>query len=75
MNGFPLREIVDRIKKQYPKGMRVELVHMDDPYTHIPPGTQGTVVCVDDIGTVFVDWDNGSHLGAAYGADTIRKVI
>ena len=24
------------------------------------------------IGTVFVDWDNGSGLGAAYGADEIK---
>jgi hypothetical protein len=48
---------------------------MDDPYnTKLKPGDQGTVTCVDSIGTVFVDWDNGSSLGAAYGADHIKKL-
>ena len=53
----------------------VELVSMDDPYTHIPPGTQGTVSAVDDIGTIFVDWDTSSGLGVAYGVDVVRKVV
>ncbi len=47
---------------------------MDDPYTKLRPGDQGTVSFVDDIGTVFVDWDSGSKLGVAYGADQIKKV-
>lgn len=75
MYGFPKREVVERIKKQYPQGTRVQLVHMDDPYTNIPPGTMGTVAAVDDIGTIHIKWDNGCRLGAAYGVDTVRKVI
>ena len=47
---------------------------MDDPYTKLQPGDQGTVRCVDSIGTVFVDWDCGSGLGIAYGVDHIKKV-
>ena len=74
-NSFPSRDAVMRVKREYPKGTRVELVSMEDPYTRIQPGTQGTVRCVDDIGTVFVDWDTGSGLGAAYGVDVIRKVV
>ena len=74
-NNFPQREVVERIKNEYTVGTRVELVSMEDPYTRIPPGTLGTVRCVDDIGTVFVDWDTGSGLGAAYGVDIIRKVV
>ena len=35
---------------------------------------RGTVSMVDDIGTVFVNWDCGSGLGVAYGEDSIRKV-
>ena len=70
---IPSRETVRYIKEQYPKGTRVELVYMDD--IHAPPtGTKGTVVHVDDIGTVHVRWDNGSGLGAAYGEDVIKKV-
>lgn len=69
---FPDARIVAGIKERFPVGTRVELVFMDD--MHAPPvGTKGTVRWVDDIGTVHVDWDNGSMLGAAWGADVIRR--
>ena len=71
---FPRRETVDRVKRDYPAGTRVELVHMEDPYTKIPEGTKGTVRCVDDTGTIFVDWDTGSGLGIVYGEDLCRKL-
>ena len=73
-NGFPSRETVMRIREAYPPGCRVELVSMSDPYSKLKPGDQGTVTFVDDIGTVFVRWDNGSGLGAAYGADKIKRL-
>ena len=38
---FPARAIVERIKKEYPKGCRVELIHMDDPYRTMPTGLLG----------------------------------
>ena len=34
----------------------------------------GTVRSVDDTGTVFASWDNGSGLGVVYGVDRIRKL-
>ena len=71
---FPPREIVDRIQKEYPSGTRVELVSMYDPYRHFDAGLKGTVSCVDDTGTIHVDWDNGSHLGIVYGEDSCRKI-
>ena len=74
MNGFPPCSVVERLRNQYPAGQRVELVSMNDPYTNLQPGDQGTVQCVDDIGTVHIAWDRGSSLGAAYGADVIRKL-
>jgi hypothetical protein len=73
-NGFTPKETVLRLREQYPPGTRVELIRMDDPYAALKPGDQGTVSFVDDIGTIFVDWDCGSTLGAAYGADMIRKL-
>ena len=33
---FPDRKIVERIKKEYPSGTRVELVELNDPYRHLP---------------------------------------
>ncbi|MDD3538118.1 MAG: DUF4314 domain-containing protein [Eubacteriales bacterium] len=71
---FPRKEIVLRLREQYPSGARIELVRMNDPYSKLKPGDQGTVVFVDDIGTVFVNWDCGSSLGAAYGEDVIRRL-
>ena len=70
---FPSREIVDGVRRQYPVGTRVELVSMDDPQAP-PPGARGTVIAVDDIGTIHVAWETGSSLGVAYGADACRRV-
>lgn len=70
---FPSKEIVEGIRKKYPAGSRVELVFMDD--VHAPPiGTKGTVIGVDDIGSIMVSWDNGSGLSIAYGADSCRRI-
>ena len=74
MNGFPSRAVVESLRRQYPAGTRVALVSMDDPYTKLRPGDQGEVIEVDDAGTVHIRWTNGSTLGAAYGADVIRKL-
>lgn len=73
-HGFPSRETVTRVRQKYPAGCRVELISMDDPYSRLKPGDRGTVSTVDDTGTVFVRWDNGSGLGVVYGADRIRKL-
>ncbi len=73
-NGFPSRETVERVRRMYPQGTRVELVSMNDPYTKLRPGDKGTVTCVDDTGTVFVRWDCGSGLGVVYGEDRIKKL-
>ena len=67
--NFPSEEIVRSIKEQYKAGDRVKLVRMDDPYTKIPEGSEGTVRYVDDCGTIHVSWDCGSSLGVAYGED------
>lgn len=66
---------IRQIRERYPEGTRVELVMMEDPYnTKLKPGDQGTVTYVDALGTVFVDWDNGSSLGLIYGEDVFRII-
>ncbi|MFV0441864.1 MAG: DUF4314 domain-containing protein [Lachnospirales bacterium] len=71
--NYPSRETIERLRNTYPKGTRIELVEMDD--VSAPPiGTQGTVRGVDDIGSVLVDWDNGSGLNLAYGVDKFRVI-
>lgn len=69
---YPSKETVERLRREYPSGTRVELVRMDDPKAP-PAGTKGTVLGVDDIGSIMVDWDNGCGLSVAYGEDVVRK--
>lgn len=69
---FPSKEIVERVRREYPAGTRVELVQMDD--VQAPPvGTLGTVIGVDDTASLLMRWDNGSHLNVVYGEDVVRK--
>ena len=69
---FPNKETVDRIRKEYPVGTRVELVRMED--VQAPPvGTKGTVLGVDDTGSLLMRWDTGSGLNVGYGEDIVRK--
>lgn len=72
MNRYPAKQVLEQLRKQYPQGARVELIIMNDPYSKLKPGDQGTVIFVDDIGTVHINWDCGSTLGAAYGEDQIK---
>ena len=51
------------------KGKRVELIRMDDQWSKLEPGDQGTIWRVDDIGNIMVKWDNGSTLSLVPEAD------
>ena len=66
-----MNSILESLRKKYPKGTRVELVKMDD--VQAPPiGTKGTVIGVDDIGSIMVNWDNGSSLNVVYVEDVVK---
>lgn len=56
------------------KGDRVQLGSCADPYTHLRPGTTGTVKHVDSLGTVHVVWDDGSQLGLVPDEDTYTVI-
>ena len=64
---------VEQIKKIYKKGTKVELVRMADRFAP-SAGTKGVVICVDDIGTVHVAWEDGSSLGVCLEVDTIKRI-
>lgn len=67
------KETLERLRKAYPAGSRLRLEKMDDPQAP-PIGTEGTVIGVDDIGSIMVKWDNGSGLSVAYGEDRCRRI-
>ena len=69
---FPNKETVERIRREYPAGTRVELVQMDDVQAP-PAGTKGSVLGVDDTGSLLMRWDTGSGLNVVYGEDIVRK--
>ena len=62
---------IESLKKEFPVGSRVELIKMDDKQAP-PIGTKGTVLGVDDIGSIMVAWDSGSSLNVIYGEDECR---
>ena len=47
-------------------GRKVAVVVCNDSFTKLPAGTTGTVALVDDMGTLHVNWDNGSTLGLCW---------
>ena len=70
---FPSRETVERVRRDFPVGTRVELIQMED--VQAPPvGTLGIVLGVDDTGSLLMRWDNGSGLNVVYGEDLVRKL-
>lgn len=67
-----LRRRAKIIREQYPVGTRIQLIRMDD--VQAPPvGTLGTVLGVDGIGSLMVQWDTGSTLSVT-DADECRKI-
>ena len=71
--NFADQKMVKKLRKEFPVGCRIVLDEMDD--RQAPPiGTQGTCNGVDDAGNILVNWDTGSHLNIAYGADSCHRV-
>jgi len=68
-----MEQFVARTRLNYPPGTRLELISMDDPQP-IPPGSRGTVVHVDDMGTIHMRWDSGRSLGLVPGEDSFRRL-
>ena len=67
------KEALESLREGFPVGCRVKLIRMDD--AQAPPiGTLGTVIGVDAVGTVHVDWDNGCGLGVAFLEDECKRI-
>lgn len=66
------RKQVERIKERYPRGTRIELLSAMVDQQGIEKGAKGTVIEVDDIGTIHMEWDNGSGLGLIPGEDNFK---
>ncbi|ONI88164.1 hypothetical protein ALI22I_20290 [Saccharothrix sp. ALI-22-I] len=62
---------------EFQPGDRVRFVSTTDPelYSLLRPGALGTVAVTDDIGTIHINWDDGSCLGMILhdGTDVIER--
>jgi hypothetical protein len=65
----------EKLIKDIITGNRVVLLETDDPYTNLKFGDAGTVNFIDDTGTIFVRWENGSSLGLIPGEDKFAIFI
>lgn len=75
MNEYErLRRQAEGLRSMYPPGTRVECLCMNDPFAPVPSGTKGSVMFVDDIAQIHVNWDNGSSLALNRDEDSFRKL-
>ena len=56
------RNKVERVRRQYPVGTRIQLHRLCNNERDMPPGLCGTVVGVDDQPSLLMKWDNGRGL-------------
>lgn len=73
MFGISRKEIM-RLREEYPKGTKVKLIRMDDPYRKIPAGTIGTVNLVDDAGNIHTSWEGYGALSMIPGVDEWERI-
>jgi hypothetical protein len=57
------------LRKEEIIGKQIRLVSTTDAHTIVKPNDYGVVSHVDDAGTIFINWDNGSMLGLIPGID------
>ena len=74
MTMFPSKEKVEQLRGTYPKGTKIKLIFMSDPYTTLKPGDIGVIDFIDDAGTAHVIWNNGSRLGVIFDEDRIAVI-
>lgn len=69
-----MRKQVERLKREYPAGTKVELQSMAGE-TQMPSGLTGSVLFVDDVGSIHVNWENGSSLALIPGEDEFQVIL
>ena len=73
-NWMRLQEQAKFYKDEYPPGTRIKLISMGEDIHRVPDNTRGTVMFVDDTGTLHCHFDNGRSLGLIPGEDLFRKL-
>ena len=71
--SFLDEKVINEIKNSFPVGTKVKCIHMIDDKS-VPDCTCGTVSLVDDMGSIHVNWSNGSTLALIPGIDIFVKL-
>ena len=66
--------LAEHYKAEYPSGTRIMLLSMGEDMHRVEDNTRGTVLTVDDIGTLHCKFDNGRSLGLIPSEDSFRKL-
>ncbi len=61
------------LRQRYPEGTRICLDHMED-LCPVESGTKGTIIGVDDVGSIMVKWDNGRTLNLLPDEDKFHTI-
>ena len=69
---FPNKAYLEQLRKQYPKGTKLQMITMRNEKYPIPPGTVGEVTHIDDMGSIHMKWENGSFLAIIPEVDSFR---
>lgn len=72
---FPNKAYLEKLRKAYPAGTKIQLISMRDETYPILPGTVGEVTHIDDAGSVHMKWENGSSLALIPEVDSFRVVL
>ena len=65
----PTEKELTALREKYPTGTIVKLISMNDVQSP-PVGTIGEVTLIDDMGSVHVNWKNGSMLALIPDVDS-----
>lgn len=72
MMKFPNKAYLEQLRKQYPKGTKLQMITMRNEKYPVHPGTVGEVTHIDDMGSIHLKWQNGSSLAIIPEVDSFR---
>ena len=76
---YPNKDYIEHLRRKYPPGTRLQLSCMEDEFP-VPPGSMGTVGCIDDAGQIHVaghihmSWACGRSLALIPGVDSFSRL-
>lgn len=72
---FPSKSYLEQLRKQYPKGTKLQLLSMRNEKYPVLPGTVGEVTHIDDVGSIHMRRENGSSLALIPEVDSFKAVV